>query len=211
MIKVQNISYKIESKEILKDTSFELKTSENLLILGKSGTGKTTLLNVLAGLLEPDDGDIIFEEANFGTLSQSEKDKFRGKNIGYIFQNNLLIEEFSVLKNIQVSLSFTDIKLSNSDILKVLEYVGLEDKENQKAKDLSFGEAQRLGIARAIAKQPKYIFCDEPTSSLDDENCKLIIDLLKNTSEKIGSGLIIVTHDKRVKDYFKKAKIIELK
>jgi putative ABC transport system ATP-binding protein len=211
MLKMQNISYKIEDREILKDISFELDHDENLLILGKSGTGKTTLLNILAGLIEPHAGNIYFGETNFGFLSQSAKDRFRGKNIGYIFQNNLLIEEFSVLKNIQISLSFSNSSLSKSDILELLKYVGLAGKENQKAKGLSFGEAQRLGVARAIAKQPKYIFCDEPTSSLDDDNCKKIIELLENTSRKIGSQLIIVTHDNRVKDHFKNTKIIKLK
>lgn len=184
-----------------------LKTGESLLVLGKSGSGKTTLLNLLAGLLPPQNGEIKLDGVKFSSLSGQALDLFRGKNIGIVFQKPHLIAALNVRQNLELAHFFS--KKKGQDINHLLSELGIKAKATSSVLTLSEGEAQRVSIARAVANSPKLILADEPTSSLDDENCEKVLQLLRSQASKIGAALIVVSHDQRVKNQI--SNFIEIK
>ncbi len=207
MLEAKNLKYTYKGSQNIDFPDVELKQGESLLILGKSGSGKTTLLNMLSGLLKPESGTISIDGKDIIAFSQKEMDQFRGKNIGLIFQKPHLLGPLSVKENLQVAPFFAKVQgESPTGILKELD---IEDKANSKVRTLSEGEAQRVSISRALMNKPKLILADEPTSSLDDENAERVINLLKDQAKRIGAGLIIVTHDQRIKNQV--SKFIEVK
>lgn len=208
MLKCKNINYSVDEIKILEGVSFDLKAGEKLIITGASGTGKSTLLHILSGLLEPTGGSITYGNLDLYKKSQAEIDKFRAQNIGVIFQQFHLIKPFTVMQNLLLAFSFSGVEQNQKRISEALNNLGLAGRENQKAETLSIGQSQRLAVARAIICEPKWIFCDEPTSALDDTNCDAMLKLLDEQSK--DASLIIATHDARVKKYFKKAKQLNL-
>ena len=181
----------------------DIKTSkENLLILGASGVGKTTFLHLLSGLLKPMNGEIDLLGTKISNLKMSEMDRFRGKNIGIVFQKSHFINSLTVKENLQLA-QYISKKSDKNRIQSLLESLGIEDKANKKTQNLSQGEKQRVSIALAIVNSPKLILADEPTSSLDDLNCDKVINILKNQASKYKAKLIIITHDYRLKKHFK--------
>ena len=181
----------------------DIKTSkENLLILGASGVGKTTFLHLLSGLLKPMNGEIDLLGTKISNLKMSEMDRFRGKNIGIVFQKPHFINSLTVKENLQLA-QYISKKSDKNRIQSLLESLGIEDKANKKTQNLSQGEKQRVSIALAIVNSPKLILADEPTSSLDDLNCDKVINILKNQASKYKAKLIIITHDHRLKKHFK--------
>ena len=198
IFEIKNLQYSISGKVILKEMNLKLDNSNHLLIQGPSGSGKTTLLNLMSGLLKPDSGDILFKNKNLSNLEENEVDLIRSENYGFIFQKLHLIGHLSVKQNINL---VRKKKSQNAD--NILESLGLLNKDNQLAKYLSFGEAQRVAIARGIANNPKVIFADEPTSSLDDSNTRNVMNLIFNQARRIGSTLIVCSHDSRINKYFK--------
>ena len=181
----------------------DIKTSkENLLIMGASGVGKTTFLHLLSGLLKPLEGEIDLIGTPISKLTMSEMDRFRGKNIGIVFQKPHFINSLTVKENLQLA-QYISKKIDKTRISSLLESLGIEDKANKKTLNLSQGEKQRVAIALAIVNSPKLILADEPTSSLDDLNCDKVINLLKNQAAKYKAKLIIITHDYRLKKHFK--------
>lgn len=211
MLVCKNINYKISQKDILSNINFTLKRNQNLLILGESGCGKTTLLCILAGLLTPTAGSIKYDNIDLYKLSRIKRDQFRGLNLGIIFQNFHLIKSLNIFQNIALSLSFTNQKIDKDLIYSYLEKLGLAEKAKQNISSLSIGEKQRVAIIRSFICKPKYIFCDEPTSALDDKNTEKIINLLKEESLQAKSSLILITHDNRLKSLFKDEQILHLK
>ena len=199
IFEIKNLKYSISEKLILENINFKLEEKNHLLVLGPSGCGKTTLLNLMSGLLKPDTGDILFKTKNFSKLKESETDKIRSENFGFIFQKLHLIGHLNVRQNINLVR-----KKKSKDIDSILEPLGLLNKDKHLAKNLSFGEAQRVAIARGIANNPKVVFADEPTSSLDDSNTKIVMNLIFTQASRIGSTLIVCSHDYRIKKYFKK-------
>lgn len=198
IFEIKNLQYSISGKVILKEINLELDNSNHLLIQGPSGCGKTTLLNLMSGLLKPDSGDILFKNKNLSNLEENEVDLIRSENFGFIFQKLHLIGHLNVKQNINL---VRKKKSQNAD--NILESLGLLNKDKQLAKYLSFGEAQRVAIARGIANNPKVIFADEPTSSLDDSNTRNVMNLIFNQARRIGSTLIVCSHDNRINKYFK--------
>ena len=181
----------------------DIKTSkEKLLILGASGVGKTTFLHLLSGLLKPINGEINLLGTKISKLKMSEMDRFRGKNIGIVFQKPHFINSLTVKENLQLA-QYISKKNDKNRIQSLLESLGIEDKANKKTQNLSQGEKQRVSIALAIVNSPKLILADEPTSSLDDLNCEKVINILKNQASKYKAKLIIITHDYRLKKHFK--------
>ena len=181
----------------------DIKTAkENLLILGASGVGKTTFLHLLSGLLKPLEGEIDLIGTPISKLTISEMDRFRGKNIGIVFQKPHFINSLTVKENLQLA-QYISKKIDKTRINSLLESLGIEDKANKKTLNLSQGEKQRVAIALAIVNSPKLILADEPTSSLDDLNCDKVINLLKDQAAKYKAKLIIITHDYRLKKHFK--------
>jgi len=179
-----------------------LKAEEDLLILGKSGIGKTTLLHLLAGLLKPVDGNLSIQDTDINTLSASKLDAFRGQNIGLVFQKNYAIQSLSVFENLKARLFFSKQPIKKTAVDGLLNDLGLFDHKHSRPKELSEGQLQRLGIAMSVVHQPKVILADEPTSSLDDDNCNIVIELLKTQAQNNKANLIVITHDHRVKPFF---------
>ena len=201
MLETKNLRFKYDDDSVL---SFpDIKTSkENLLILGASGVGKTTFLHLLSGLLKPLEGEIDLIGTPISKLTMSEMDRFRGKNIGIVFQKPHFINSLTVKENLQLA-QYISKKIDKTRISSLLERLGIEDKANKKTLNLSQGEKQRVAIALAIVNSPKLILADEPTSSLDDLNCDKVINLLKDQAAKYKAKLIIITHDYRLKKHFK--------
>ena len=203
MIQTHNLTFKYKNKEqIFSFPQVNLKVQENLLILGQSGIGKTTFLHLLAGLIEPKTGHITINNIDINTLSSSKLDKFRGENIGLVFQKKHAIQSLSVSENLQARLFFCDKKQRQATIDSLLEELNLSDIKNSKVNEISEGQLQRLGIALSVVHNPRVILADEPTSSLDDDNCKVVINLLKKQAKKSNANLIVITHDQRIKPFF---------
>ena len=201
MLETKNLRFKYDNN--LELNFPDIKTSkENLLILGASGVGKTTFLHLLSGLLKPINGEIDLLGTKISKLKMSEMDRFRGKNIGIVFQKPHFINYLTVKENLQLA-QYISKKSDKNRIQSLLESLGIEDKANKKTQNLSQGEKQRVSIALAIVNSPKLILADEPTSSLDDLNCDKVINILKNQASKYKAKLIIITHDYRLKKHFK--------
>jgi len=202
MIKTKGVEFNYDNQVFFKFQDIDLKSSENLLIIGSSGIGKTTLLHLLAGLLESSSGSIKLFEKELSDLSSHQLDKFRKNNIGIVFQRPHFVNSLTVKENLQLA-QYIANKKDNNRIENILKNLNILDKSDKKTNQLSQGEKQRASIALAIVNSPKLILADEPTSSLDDINCDNVIKLLKKQATDFGAQLIVITHDSRLKKHFK--------
>ena len=200
MLKTKGINFRYPSSKTFTIPELALSGGDELLILGKSGSGKTTVLNILGGLLPPKQGEVMIDGVSIYGLSAAALDKFRGKNIGIVFQKPHLLKPLSVEENIRLANFFVG-ETDSDKVTHLLEELGITGKKGAKVSTLSEGEAQRVSIARALANRPKIILADEPTASLDDENAQAVIRLLQSQAKKLNAALIIVTHDQRVKEH----------
>jgi ABC-type lipoprotein export system ATPase subunit len=209
MLQARNLHFSYNKTTSFQFPDMEVKSGEILLITGKSGKGKTTLLHLLGGILKPNNGEININNTTISHLTESKLDAFRGSSIGIVFQKSHFVASLSILENLKLA-SWLAYKSENEEVAKeTLIRLGLESELYKKPSELSIGQQQRANIARAIINNPKLILADEPTSSLDDENTEIVFHLLKESALKCGAALVIVTHDQRLKD--KVNKIIELK
>lgn len=183
--------------EILKNLSLTVNRGDMVSIIGSSGSGKTTLLNIIAMLDSKYEGSYIFDGEELSSKSEKELFNLRCKNIGYIFQDFKLIEEFDVVKNVEIPLGFLGYKRNDRLRLskEAVKKVGLETKYKTKVYKLSGGERQRVAIARALSFNPKIILADEPTGSLDKNTSLKIIDLLQELNKKYNVTILLVSHD----------------
>ena len=204
MISTKGLNFKYNEQTSFSFPDINLDKDENLLIIGSSGIGKTTLLHLLAGLLESNSGSITLYGQDISKLNQHQTDKFRGQNIGIVFQKPHFVNSLTVKENLQLA-QYLGNKKDQNRIIDILSSLDILDKENKKPKKLSQGEKQRASIAMAIVNSPKLILADEPTSSLDDENCDRVIKLLKKQASEFKAQLIVITHDNRLKKHFKKS------
>ena len=175
---------------------------EALLILGRSGTGKTTFLHLLALLLRPQSGSVTINQTELTRLSPAETAAFRAKHVGIVYQKPHFVGALSVLDNLLLANYLANKPQDKVRAGELAGQLGFGDLLAKKTHQLSQGEQQRVSIARAMMNQPDVILADEPTSSLDDENTNRVIGLLRNQSEQIGASLLVVTHDQRLKDVF---------
>ena len=203
MIETKSLEFSYDNSFVFKFPDIKLKSNENLLVLGNSGIGKSTLLHNLAGILRPKSGSIKIFDQDISKLSELELDKFRGQNIGIIFQRSHFVNSLTVGENLELAQFLGRNKKGN--IKETLDSLKILDKVNKKPKELSQGERQRASIALAIINSPKLILADEPTSSLDDTNCSNVIKILKEQALKYQAQLIVITHDSRLKKHFKKS------
>ena len=203
MIKTNNLSFNYDNKVFFNFKNIDLKIGEDLLIIGNSGIGKTTLLHLLAGLLKTDSGSINIYGQELKNFSNYQLDQFRRENIGIVFQRAHFINSLTVKENLQLA-QYIGKKNNNERIENILNNLNILDKSDKKTNQLSQGEKQRVSIAMAIVNSPKLILADEPTSSLDDFNCTNVINLLKKQASDYGAQLIVITHDSRLKEKKKK-------
>ena len=204
MIKINGLTYNYSSEIQLKFPDFSLSKGEQALILGQSGCGKTTLLHLLSGLLKPNSGHVNVENEDISKMSGAALDNFRGANIGVVFQTAHFIEALTVKENLTLTQTLAGKSKDIDKIKKLLADLGVESKLNAKLNALSVGEKQRVSIARALVNSPALILADEPTSALDDKNCDAVLKLVREQAKKHNSTLLIVTHDKRLKEQFDK-------
>ena len=202
MLKAESLSFSYDTSHIFTFPEIVLNKGEDLLILGDSGVGKTTLIQILSGLLTPQSGFVELNGTCLQDLSLKSLDQFRGSHIGMVFQQSHFVRNLSVLDNLLLSLYLSNKLQDKKRAIDLLQEIGLADKLNNMPDELSQGEQQRVAIATALIKTPDLILADEPTSSLDDNNCQKIITLLKEQAALTNSKLIIITHDQRLKDQF---------
>lgn len=213
LLELQDIylNYKTENTlvEVIKGVNLKINSGENVAVVGKSGSGKTSLIMLIAGLEKATSGKIIFEDQDISTYSEDELADLRKRKIGIVFQSFYLIPNYTALENVSLVLEINKIENAQKKSAELLEQFGLKDRLNHFPSQLSGGEQQRVAIARSIILSPKLILADEPSGNLDSENSKLIINLLFKYSKKNNSSLILVTHDQSIAKECDK--IIEIK
>ncbi len=194
MIKVSNISHFYGDEQVLYDLSFEIKEKEFVFLSGDSGSGKSTLLSILSTLLKPSSGELSINSQRLEEIKNI--DTFRQENIGFVFQFHYLINYLSVYENIALA-SLNDKKQNINTILQELDILELSSRYPN---ELSGGQRQRVALARALINEPKIIFADEPTGSLDSKNSKIVYELLER-AVKNGTTVIVASHDLHIKEY----------
>lgn len=178
--------------EALKNVSFEIEKGEICVIVGQSGAGKTTLLNVLGGMDNATSGEIFLDGKNISNLNRRQMESYRRHDIGFVFQFYNLIPNLTALENVEIA---SQLSKNPLDSIEILKEVGLQDRANNFPAQLSGGEQQRVSIARALAKNPKLLLCDEPTGALDYETGKAVLKLLQDCSREKGMTVLIITHN----------------
>ena len=192
-----NLNYKVNEDNIrvLKNINFEIKKNERVAIIGESGSGKTSLLMLMAGLENPTTGSIIFQNQDLSKISEEQKTSIRKEKIGLIFQQFYLIPNYTALENVMFPMQINKIKNEKEKATLILSEIGLNHRKDNLPSELSGGEQQRVAIARAISFNPDVILADEPTGNLDMTNTELVSNLLLNYSKTKKISLVIVTHN----------------
>jgi lipoprotein-releasing system ATP-binding protein len=185
---------------VLQGINLEVYTSEFLAVVGASGVGKSTLLHIIGTLDRPTAGNVLYDEQDVFTLSDTELSRFRNKEIGFVFQFHHLLPEFTALENVAMGALITspNNKMVYKEAESLLDYVGLSERLSHYPNQLSGGERQRVAIARSLINQPKVILADEPTGNLDRRSSESILELLWNLNSKSGQTFVIVTHNQEL-------------
>lgn len=204
MLRCQNLQFQYPGGPTFAFPDIACAKSEHLLLLGESGTGKTTLLHLLAGMLRPTEGMVEIDGTDITTLSASELDRHRGARVGIVFQTAHFVESLSVEDNLVLPQFLAGLPVNKARAAELLKRMNLLGKLKRSTNELSIGEQQRVAIARALMNNPAVVLADEPTSALDDKNAAQVIELLEEQASLTGAALIIVTHDQRLKDRFAK-------
>ncbi|MGH7849013.1 MAG: ABC transporter ATP-binding protein [Thermodesulfobacteriota bacterium] len=192
-----------ESSLVIDMPHFFLQRGAQLALRGESGSGKTTLLNLIAGILKADSGHVLIEGKDMSSLPESERDRLRAGNIGYIFQTFNLLQGYTALENVMLGMMF-GAGADKDFALSILGRVGLEDRIDHKPAQLSVGQQQRVALARALANRPKLVLADEPTGNLDIRNAGVAVDLIREICGESGAALLLVSHDRNVPDKFER-------
>lgn len=215
----KNYVMKNERLEIIKDLNLQVEEGEFITILGQSGSGKTTFLNLI-GMLDKATSGEIFINGKKINLKSKEIDKFRGVTIGFVFQFHYLLPEFTALENVMLpalNLNYKDKEKIKREASLILEKVGLKDRINHKPHELSGGEKQRVAIARALINKPEILLLDEPTGNLDNDTSEKIFEIFKQINQNERQTIIAVTHSKELaaiskrKLILKKGNLMEIK
>lgn len=177
--------------QVLKDICLDIADNDFVVILGASGSGKSTFLNVISGLERPDSGKVFYDETDIISLTDNELTSFRRENVGFIFQQYYLLPNMTVDKNVKMGADLAD----NKDYKTIIEAVGLGEKLHKYPSELSGGEQQRVSIARALAKRPRVLFLDEPTGALDEQTGRQVLDYICKLQKKYNFTIVMVTHN----------------
>lgn len=200
-----------ETVDVLSDLTLEVPRGDFLALMGPSGTGKTTLLNLLGGLDRPDGGAIAIDGRRIDTLSGGQLAAWRARHVGFVFQFYNLIPVLSAERNVELPLLLTHLSRAErkKHVAAALEVVGLSDRAKHRPRELSGGQEQRVGIARAIVSDPTFLLCDEPTGDLDRKTGTEILELLTALNREHGKTIIMVTHDPRAASYARRTLVLE--
>ena len=182
---------------------FSLNDGEQMALQGSSGSGKTTFLNLIAGILQADSGSVSIEGSNLTELSEAERDLIRANSIGYVFQTFNLLQGYSALENVLLGMMFGP-GADRGRAVDLLNRVGLQDRMNHRPRQMSVGQQQRVAVARALANRPKLVLADEPTGNLDHRNAKESLTLIREACKESGAALLLVSHDRDVLAQFEK-------
>lgn len=199
VVQADGIQYQYPQGQAFHFEDLTLRAGEHTLILGDSGSGKTTFLHILSGLLKPRAGGVTVASQRLYDLPARELDQFRGRHIGLMFQDAHLVKSLTVSENLKIAQRFAGVETNMDRIREVLEWLHLGDKLNAYPQKLSRGQVQRVAIARAVVNSPSILVADEPTASLDDRNTASVIDLLLRQAEQSQATLLVATHDTRLK------------
>lgn len=189
-----------DTLEVLSIDNLEIPDGAQICIMGKSGGGKSTLLNVLAGIVAPNEGKVEVEGTDVAKLNEAQRDRFRAEHIGYVFQSFNLLQGLTARENVAIAGTFAGMKkdAANKRADELLDRVGLEYRKSAFPGTLSVGEQQRVGIARALIAKPKLVLADEPTANLDEGRTRDVLDLLSEVVKEEGATLVLVTHEPNV-------------
>ncbi|GAB4148439.1 MAG: ABC transporter ATP-binding protein [Planctomycetaceae bacterium] len=188
---------------VLNIPHFELKPAEQVALVGSSGGGKTTLLNVISGISTPDSGTVTIDGVNVTALHEAARDRFRAERIGFVFQTFNLLPAFSAFENVLLGMSFSG-KSDRNRAKELLDRVGLGDRLNHRPGQLSVGEQQRVAVARALANSPTLLLADEPTASVDIGNQEMVLKLIRDACQENQVALLLVTHAQEVAQQFER-------
>ena len=212
-LEIENLRFRYDggaSPWIVDISHLELKRGEQMLLTGTSGRGKSTLLHLVAGLMEPSSGRIHVAGQDVHALVGAKRDLFRGRHLGMIFQNFNLLHGFSALENVMAAMMFSEIPRNEHRDrgLDLLRYLGI-DQPNRLPEQLSIGQQQRVAVARAMACDPVLVLADEPTASLDPDNAGIAIDMIENICRDKNAALLCVSHDPSLKERFNRLASLE--
>lgn len=187
---------------VLDIDQYEMKQGEQASLVGSSGGGKTTLLNVISGILAPDSGSVTIDGVDIAKLHEVGRDRFRASRIGFVFQTFHLLPAFTALENVLLGMSFSGSKPDKSFAVHLLDRVGLKHRLHHKPQRMSVGEQQRVSVARSMANRPRLLLADEPTANVDPANQDLILNLIRETCREHNVTLLMVTHAMEVAHKF---------
>ena len=190
-----------EAHTVLDVPEFTLDAGQHVALRGASGTGKTTFLNCIAGILRPDQGDIELAGQNIAVASEGHRDQLRARHIGYIFQTFNLLQGYTCLENVLLGMSFSG-QATIQAAAAILKRVGLSDRIDYRPSELSVGQQQRVAVARALANRPQLVLADEPTGNLDPQNAREALQLIREVCKENQAALLLVSHDQAVLDQF---------
>lgn len=197
--------------EVLKGASLQLFESEMVLLLGASGTGKSTLLHILGTLDTPDSGTVAYDGLNVNTLKHNELAKFRNEKIGFVYQFHHLLPDFDALENVMLPGLINGLQREKAEenALELLSAVGLEDRASHRPNQLSGGEAQRVAVARALFNKPQVVYADEPTGNLDNKTGAALLELFLELNTRFGQTFFIATHNERLMEQIERRYLIK--
>lgn len=210
MIEVSQLGYRYNAISVLAVDAFRLPAGEHAIVLGPSGCGKSTLLHLLAGILTPQTGHLQVGGIRIKDLTQRERDAWRGKTIGFLPQRLALVPSLTVSENLLLSNYANGTGADHARADALLLELGLSEKAASYPHHLSGGQRQRVAIARAVFNRPKLLLADEPTASLDDDTCAVVIKLLTLQAMEVGASLVVATHDARVVAALPQAAVLRL-
>lgn len=211
IIEVENLTKTYGRTEVLRGLNFKLENSQELAIVGSSGSGKSTFLYILGALEKADSGSIKIGGKNLNDLSDAELAKFRNEKIGFVFQFHFLLPSMNCLNNILLParIGGYNIKEVKNRIMQFAKILKVEHCLKKFPFEISGGEQQRINIIRAISLNPQLLLCDEPTGNLDSKNTEIVVELLRSVASQIGATLIVVTHDEKLSHSFQSKITIE--
>ena len=194
---------------ILNIPAFALQRGEQVVLTGRSGGGKTTLLHIIAGISVPDSGEVKIDGRDITQMSEAQRDRYRAVKLGYVFQTFNLLPAFSALENVLLGMSFGGGRVDRTRAEHLLERVGLAERVTHRPAALSVGEQQRVAVARALANKPAILLADEPTANVDTGHQQQVVELIRDTCAEEQVALLMVTHTPEVSEQFDRVETLD--